>query len=193
MTVTTLVTLNISNIGFIKIQNITTTIERPCVLDIKLGLGKLKTDKKLSMTTECFSFRICGMSVYQVKLGMFLFRDKYWGRNLQVAELKDALTLFFHNGNFIPHSSIGKELNILVLRKFIKLIEKAYLSIGNTKGIRLVSSSLLLVYDAVNGTAKLKLIDFENAEQTLNQEVDHQALEGISNLNRYLKEIEKEH
>jgi len=95
--------LNINNIGFIKIQDITATIKHPCVLDIKLGLGKVKPNKKLSIITEHFKFRICGMSVYQVKLGMFLFRDKYWGRKLQVTELKDALKLFFHNGNSTQH------------------------------------------------------------------------------------------
>jgi len=67
------------------------------------------------------------------------------------------------------------------------------LSVSNTKGIRFISSSFLLVYDSITGATKLKLIDFENAEQTLDQEVDHHVLEGIYNLYRYLKEIEEEH
>lgn len=78
-------------------------IKTPCVLDIKIGLGKLKPDKKLAITTERFKFRICGMSVHQIKIGAFLFRDKYWGRKLKVSELKSALILFFYNGSFILH------------------------------------------------------------------------------------------
>lgn len=78
------------------------------------------------------------------------------------------------------------------MRKFIKLLEKAYLSISITKGIRFISSSLLLVYDAITGKCKLKLIDFENTEQAQDKEPDHQTLEGISNLQRDLKEIEEE-
>eukprot|EP00826_Nyctotherus_ovalis_P044471 TRINITY_DN4800_c0_g2_i1.p1 TRINITY_DN4800_c0_g2~~TRINITY_DN4800_c0_g2_i1.p1 ORF type:complete len:177 (-),score=42.04 TRINITY_DN4800_c0_g2_i1:99-629(-) len=173
-----------------KIQDLTAKLKCPCVLDVKVGLGKPKPDKKLAVTTEHFKFRICGMSVHQVKTGDFLFRDKYWGRKLPVHELKNALALFFYNGSSAVYN-IGKEINTTVLKKFIKLLEKTYLCIRSAKGIRLVSSSLLLVYDAMGGEPRMKLIDFENAEEIEDTKADTNTLEGIDNACRLLKEIEE--
>lgn len=177
-------------VGFIQIQNLAARLKRPCVLDVKIGLGKPKAEKKLAAATEQLKFRICGMSVYQVKTGAFLFRDKYWGRKLPVHELKNALALFFYNGSSTVYN-VGEEINTTVLRKFIKLLEKTYSCIRSTKGIRLVSSSLLLVYDAMGGEPRLKLIDFENVEETNDAKADTHSLEGIDNACKILKEIEE--
>lgn len=79
----------------------------------------------------------------------------------------------------------------MVLCKFIKQLLNAYSAIKSVKGIKFISSSLLLVYDAFLENPVLKLIDFENAKQTQDDESDGYVLEGISNLCKVLHEIEK--
>ena len=69
----------------------------PCVLDVKLGKGKIKADKVKSMTTESLKFRLCGMSV-QAENSPSIFKDKYWGRNISSETIKQSLRLFFLNG-----------------------------------------------------------------------------------------------
>jgi len=88
---------------------------------------------------------------------------------------------------------IDKELNKVVIRKFIRILEAIHTAIQNIKDMEFVSSSLLMVYDASKDSlneAIIKLIDFENAKQS--QEQDKDILEGIENLSGVLREIYEE-
>lgn len=65
-------------------------------------------------------------------------------------------------------------------------------AIKEAKGVRFTSSSLLMIYDAFKEPSQgavVKLIDFANAEK-IDQE-DSNALEGINNLCKLLKDIEE--
>lgn len=85
---------------------------------------------------------------------------------------------------------IGKEINKKVIKEFIILLDKIHRAIKEAKGIKFISSSLLLIYDAFKEAMQetvIKLIDFENAEETDKEDGD--ALEGIYNLRKMLEEI----
>ena len=92
---------------YIKLQDLTDGMKQPCMLDIKIGLGKPGKNKTYP-TTEVLKFRLCGMSI-QLDNGLSLFRDKYWGRKLTIESVAESLSLFFSDG-----------INLLIFRKSYK-------------------------------------------------------------------------
>jgi hypothetical protein len=104
-------------------------------------------------TCHKFGFRVSGIEVYNSKNDEKVFKNKYFGRQLQDDDVTPSIALFFHNGNkyyhFISKVSfiIGTQLRTNVIEYFKKQTEEFIKVMEKTASHRFYSASLLLVYD----------------------------------------------
>jgi len=139
-----------SRIQYIVLEDLTYAYAKPCILDLKVGTRQhsdteppskiaSKTARCLHTTSHSLGLRLCGMQVYHPADNLYQFRDKYWGRGLDVDGFRRAMRDYFWDGERIVEE---------VVRAFIARIEKMRRAVILwTKGRRFYSSSLLLVYE----------------------------------------------
>eukprot|EP00090_Calanus_glacialis_P009121 TRINITY_DN17480_c0_g1_i1.p1 TRINITY_DN17480_c0_g1~~TRINITY_DN17480_c0_g1_i1.p1 ORF type:complete len:440 (+),score=150.05 TRINITY_DN17480_c0_g1_i1:38-1357(+) len=134
---------------YILLENLTSKLRHPCVLDLKVGTRqygdgasaskKISKDAKVAKTTSgLLGLRLGGMQVYQVSLGRYICRTKNYGRGLSADGLKSALRQFFCNGLLVRTDVIQALL--------VKLSQLQQLLAG-LDSYRFYTSSLLVTYD----------------------------------------------
>lgn len=130
---------------FLMMENITSSYRRPCVLDLKMGTRQHGDDataekrskqiaKCAASTSATLGVRLCGMQVYVPETGACVRRDKYWGRALSEAGLRDALRDFF--------GARGR-----VVRRVLRDLDALRRAIAKQTSYRFYSCSLLIVYE----------------------------------------------
>ncbi|XP_049873169.1 inositol hexakisphosphate kinase 1 isoform X2 [Pectinophora gossypiella] len=134
---------------FLMMENITSSYRRPCVLDLKMGTRQHGDDataeKRTKQIAKCqastsatLGVRLCGMQVYIPETGTCFRRDKYWGRSLSEAGLRDALREFFAG---------GRGLRARVVRRVLRDLDALRRAIAKQTNYRFYSCSLLIVYE----------------------------------------------
>jgi len=189
---------NFHGIGNIKgrdcviMRDLTHGMERPSVLDVKMGLTciapdaddekkKSTIDKDNRTTTVSLGFRIVGGKIYKRGKDYETY-DKEWSRTLTKDSMQGALAGFFHD---------GEKLRKDVVRHFLGYLKNLEDWFSTQHQIKLYSSSLLFVYDATENSVKaeVKMIDFAHVWPLKSDELDLGYLCGLKNLITYFQAI----
>ncbi|KAL6043621.1 Cdc42 rho gtpase-activating protein [Balamuthia mandrillaris] len=182
---------------YVIMEDLTAPFKKPCVADFKIGITSAGEDaspekreamrkKDMESTTVSLGMRITGMKVWDVKKGDYVRYTKTWGRDVTIEKTKEAVSLFFHNGE-----RVRKEIVALALEKATAILE----FMKNQRHSRFYSSSLLFLYDGDTSqppALTLKMIDFAHVHPIKDGGLDDGYIFGVTNLLHHLEEIEKE-
>lgn len=131
------------------LQDLTKGFKEPCIMDVKIGKRTWDPDatyekmaseqQKYQDTKRDVGFCIPGFQVYKLSNGKLRKYGKDYGKKLNKETLIDAFRIFLN-----ADSSISRSLLVQLLVNLWQIQDWA----RHQHGLRLYSSSLLLIYDA---------------------------------------------
>eukprot|EP00727_Mastigamoeba_balamuthi_P013686 m51a1_g8940 putative inositol hexakisphosphate kinase 3 (269) ;mRNA; f:942150-943448 len=167
-------------VDFLVLENVLHDFLHPSVLDIKMGLQtwdddcsptKMAGHKEIDArtTTATHGFRVGGMMVYDVCKGSAVRRPKGYGLDRPPEEVLEE---FLHD---------GARVRADVVPTFLRRLEdvRAFFA-GATH--TLFASSVMFAYDAREGRAEVRLIDFAHAWPRAECPYSDGVLVGLDNL-----------
>lgn len=176
---------------FIKMEDVAAGLVKPCLADIKIGKQtwdpysspekRLSENKKYCGTKEPLGFCIPGMCVHDLSTNNVLKLDKFYGRNLNTASVRQALLLFLNGTN---------RLNRRLLLNVLSELNAIRLWFEEQRHFLFYATSLLIVYDAdyllneqnnTNPNVRIRMIDFAHVYPAHGSR-DSNYLEGLGNL-----------
>lgn len=119
--------------------------------------------KCAASTSASLGIRLCGMQVYQADIGAYLWKDKYYGRQLSEDGLKQCLRLFFHN---------GYTLRTFVIDAIIKKLKDLREAVEKQTSFRFYSTSLLIAYEGCLGRRGSRASPSMEEESNISLDVD---------------------
>ncbi|RYP91924.1 hypothetical protein DL770_001984 [Monosporascus sp. CRB-9-2] len=137
---------------FLLLEDLTSGMKRPCIMDLKMGTRQYGVEasakKRESQRRKCaattsreLGVRVCGLQAWDAKAQTYIFKDKYWGRDLKAGEeFQRALTTFLYDG--VDYSSVLRHIPT-ILQKLSQLEE----TVRRLRGYRFYAASLLMFYD----------------------------------------------
>jgi hypothetical protein len=131
------------------LDDLTIDYKMPCVIDIKMGQQTYEptadSNKKKREILKCpyqvtTGFRITGMKVYDVVTKSYSYKEKQFGRSVDLDHVKEALKIFFWNGLLVR-----KDIIDCVIYK----LEEILVWFGNQNILHFYCSSILIIYDGI--------------------------------------------
>ncbi|CAK9295733.1 unnamed protein product [Gordionus sp. m RMFG-2023] len=138
-------------VNFIKLEDITTNYEKPCILDIKIGKEsyepgapshKVCYEKSKYPLLECIGIRILGMRVYNYKTKTYEFYDKEYGKSLTEDQIMQCLEKYVSSVDNNP------DIKTQLIHGFLSQLVDVKDWFSRQNKFRFYASSLLFVYDS---------------------------------------------
>lgn len=156
------------------LQDLTKGFKEPCIMDVKIGKRTWDPDatyekmaseqQKYQDTKRDFGFCIPGFQVYKLSNGKLRKYGKDYGKKLNKETLIDAFRTFLN-----ADSTISRSLLVQLLVNLWQIQDWA----RHQHGLRLYSSSLLLIYDAKRLRQTMVARQFQ-------RQIDHSAIETVA-------------